>query len=77
MPVTLELSEDALARLRSEADRRGLSLDDVVAELAATLPADPDESLPRELRFFAMGRSTSGRHAADADEMLAEGFGRD
>ena len=28
------------------------------------------------LRFFALGRSTSGRNAVDADEMLAEGFGR-
>jgi hypothetical protein len=29
----------------------------------------------RKLRFFSLGRSRSGRNAADADEMLAEGFG--
>jgi len=77
MPVTLDLSDDSLARLGAEADRRGLSLDELVAEMAATLPAETDGSEPRKLRFFAMGRSTSDRHAADADEMLAEGFGRD
>lgn len=77
VPVTLDLSDDALARLRAEAVRRGVSLEELVADIASSLPAEPVESAPRKLRFFAMGRSTSGRHAVDADEMLAEGFGRD
>jgi len=77
MTVTLELSDDAIARLEAEARRRGLTLDEFVAEIASTLPAEHDGSAPRKLRFFAIGRSTSGRYAADADEMLAEGFGRD
>lgn len=77
MPVTLDLSDEAMARLRAEADRRGISVDELVDELAAGLTPETSESLPRKLRFFAIGRSTSGRSAADADEMLAEGFGRD
>jgi hypothetical protein len=76
MPVTLDLSDEVLARLQREADRRGVSLDAVVAELASTLPtaSEPEE---RKLGFVALGASTDGRRAADADEMLAEGFGRD
>lgn len=75
--MTLDLSDEAMARLRAEADRRGISVEALVDELAASLPAETAGSSPRKLRFFAMGSSTSGRNAADADEMLAEGFGRD
>lgn len=75
--MTLDLSDEAMARLRAEADRRRISVEELVGELAASLPAEGVESSPRKLRFFAMGASTSGRSAADADEMLAEGFGRD
>jgi len=77
MPVTLNLPDDALARLEAEAERRGVTMDELVAEIAASLPSEAGQSTPRKLRFFAMGSSTAGRHAADADEMLAEGFGRD
>jgi hypothetical protein len=31
----------------------------------------------RKLVFTAIGESSSGQSAAEADEMLAEGFGRD
>jgi hypothetical protein len=52
---------------------------------ASSQPFDVDllaERLPlpgarRRLVFAGIGSSTSGRHAADADDMLAEGFGRD
>ena len=45
MSVTVELPEAALARLRAEAARRGVSIDEVIAELAAHLPAeDPLEA---------------------------------
>jgi hypothetical protein len=76
MPVTLDLSDEVLARLQREADRRGVSLDAVVAELASALPteSEPEE---RKLGFVALGASTDGRRAADADEILAEGFGQD
>ena len=76
MPVTLDLSDEVLARLQREADRRGVSLDAVVAELASALPTE-SEAEERKLGFVALGASTAGRRAADADEMLDEGFGRD
>lgn len=75
--MTFDLSDEAIARLRAEADRRGISVEELVDDLAASLPVEGQDSSPRKLRFFAMGASTSGRSAADADEMLAEGFGRD
>ena len=77
MPVTLDLSEEALARLRAEANRRGITLDALISEMAAALPRASEGAQPRKLRFVAVARSTAGRHAAEADEMLAEGFGRD
>lgn len=76
MAVTLDLSDEVLARLRAEATRRGVTLDEVVAELAAALPAD-DTVDAKKLGFVALGASTDGRSAADVDEMLAEGFGHD
>ncbi|MCP3995516.1 MAG: hypothetical protein GY926_20930 [bacterium] len=76
MPLTLELHGDALARLRAEADRRGVSIDDLVAQLIAGLPNDADRT-GGDLGFIGLGSSTSSRRARDADEMLAEGFGRD
>jgi hypothetical protein len=33
--------------------------------------------LPGKLAFAAVGSSSSGRSASEADELLAEGFGRD
>ena len=77
MTVTLELSDEALARLQAEAARRGVSVDDLVAELAAQLPAEPNPNERPERSFVGLGSSTSGRSARDAEEMLAEGFGRD
>ncbi|MGH2935151.1 MAG: hypothetical protein ACRDL2_11665 [Gaiellaceae bacterium] len=75
MTVTVDLPEDAFARLQAEAKRRGVSIDVVIAELSQTLPRDA--SPPRTLSFIGLGSSTSGRHARDADELLADGFGRD
>ena len=77
MPVTLDLSDEVLARLQREADRRGVSLDAVVAELASPLPTASEPEERKRLGFVGLGASTDGRRAADADEMLAEGFGRD
>ncbi len=77
MLVTFKLSDDTLARLRAEAERRDITLDGVVTDLIMTLPVRPVELKSRKLGFVALGRSTSGRSAADADEILAEGFGRD
>jgi len=76
MTVRVDLPEDALARLRAEAERRGVSIDLVIAELAEALPAEapPQKRAPS---FIGLGSSTSGRRARDADDLLAEGFGRD
>ncbi len=76
MTVTLDLPEEAQARLRAEAARRGVSVDLLIAQIAATFPA-VTTTPTRKLGFVGIGSSTSGRGARDADEMLAEGFGRD
>jgi hypothetical protein len=74
MTVTVDLPEDALARLEAEAKRRGVSIDLVIAELTATLPLEPVTG--RTLSFIGLGSSHSGRFARDTDELLADGFGR-
>lgn len=76
MTVTVDLPEDALARLQAEAKRRGVSIDLVIAELTQALPAETPAG-KRTLSFIGLGSSTSGRYARDADELLADGFGRD
>jgi hypothetical protein len=76
MAMTVSLPEPLAAELEAEAARRGQTPDQVAAELLA-------ERLPhagtrrRRLAFAGIGESSTGRSAADADEMLAEGFGRD
>lgn len=74
--VTLELPDKVVARLRSEAYRRGMSLDELVTELASSLPLSPAPVGHRTLGFVCIGASNSSFNAADADEILAEGFGR-
>lgn len=76
MTVTVDLPEDALARLQAEATRRGVSIDVVIAELTRALPAETSPAR-RTYSFIGLGSSTSGRHARDTDELLADGFGRD
>lgn len=74
MTVTLHLDDAVAEALAAEAARRGQTADQLAADLlAAQLPGLPR----RRLAFAAVGASTSGRGAADAEEMLAEGFGRD
>jgi len=71
MSVTVHVPEDLAGRLASEASRRGVSVD----ELSAQLLAAGLDDRRRHLAFVAAGASGSGRGAAQADEMLAEGFG--
>lgn len=68
---TMELPNDVMLRVAAEAERRGLTVTELIAR---TFPEA--HTTPRRLSFIGMGRSTSGRHADEADEMLAEGFGR-
>jgi hypothetical protein len=73
--------EELTTRLNAEAARRGVSPEHLLDELAMQLPdVRSDETgspKKRRLAFAGIGASTSGRHARDTDEMLAEGFGRE
>ena len=76
MTLTLHLDENVAAALAAEAARRGQTADELAAALlSAQLPKA--ETVRRRLAFAAVGTSTSRRGAAEADEILAEGFGRD
>jgi hypothetical protein len=58
MIVTIELPADTQARLEAEATRRGITLDQLIALLADTLPADPAAGGPRHrLSFVGIGAS--------------------
>jgi hypothetical protein len=75
MTLTVHLPGELAAALEAEAARRGQTPDQVAADLLAErLPAP---GARRRLAFAGVGSSASGRNAADADDMLAEGFGRD
>lgn len=80
MSVTVDLPAEALRRLEAEAARRGVGIDVVIAELAETLPAaSTSETIGGRPRLAIAGIGTSGGQrgrAADADELLADGFGR-
>lgn len=52
----IELPEDALARLRAEAERRGSSVDDVIADLIGRLP-QPVGGRRHRLSFVGVGES--------------------
>jgi hypothetical protein len=79
MAITVE---ELASRLNAEAERRGVSAEDLLDEIATQLPPTPDEAtngrpVKRRLAFAGIGASTSGLHARDIDQVLAEGFGRD
>lgn len=76
MTLTLHLDDAVAAALAAEAERRGLTADELAAALLAAQLPKPT-TVHRRLAFAAVGASTSGRGAAEADEMLAEGFGHD
>lgn len=75
MSVNVDLPAEALRRLEAEAARRGVSIDVVIAELADTLPAEPEPGRHR-LAIVGVGASGSGI-SHRIDELLADGFGRD
>lgn len=69
--MDMAMTEHEIAeRLTAEAARRGLTPEELLAELAEDRPAR------RRLGFVGLGASTSGRTAREAEDMLAEGFGR-
>ena len=71
MSITVKLPDELAALLAEEAARQSVTPDELAARVLA-------EHIPsrRRLGFVAVGESTSGRSAAEAEEMLAEGFGR-
>jgi hypothetical protein len=71
----IELPPQVAARFEAEAARRGVSVADLLVDLAAVLPG-ADKAPGRRPGFVALGASTTGRTARDADELLADGFGR-
>jgi hypothetical protein len=67
MAVTIELPAEVQHRLENEAVRRGITLDQLIAELAAALPADdPLES------FIGSGSSGRGDLSVRHREIRAE-----
>ena len=58
MTVTLDLPAEAQARLQAEATRRGITLGQLIAELADQLPAETPTAEPGTLEgFFGSGDS--------------------
>lgn len=76
---TVHLPDELVDRLTAEAARRGMSVDELAAEtLAARFPEQhPEDGPRRHLAFVAFAASGQSRGGAEADELLAEGFGRD
>ncbi len=57
MTVTLELSEEVHARLRSEAERRNLTLDQLISDFVLNLPKVNNMDLRSRLSFVGIGDS--------------------
>lgn len=69
--LTIEVPDDVAQRVTAAAAERGVAPEALAGEvLAEQFPAR------RELGFVSLGRSTSGRRAAEDEDMLTEGFGR-
>jgi hypothetical protein len=74
MTVTIDIPPDARARLEAEAARRGITLDQLVTELAAQLPVAPKSATSGRLsEFFGSGDSGDARWATrDIHELRHE-----
>jgi hypothetical protein len=75
MVVTVDLSDETLARLRAEATRRRIGLDELIAELAELLPAAATTARA-PLAFVDAGASVAGI-TPGMEQLLADGFGRE
>lgn len=80
MTLTLELSAQAQARLEAEAVRRGITLNQLVAQIAEAFPADAGpvevQQTARRLAFVGAGASDKGT-TDRIDDLLSDGFGHD
>lgn len=71
--VTLDLPADAQARLETEASRRGITLDQLIAELAAELPVSrAGGEAKHRLSFIGAGHSGRGDLSRRHREIRAE-----
>jgi hypothetical protein len=61
MVVTLDLPDEARARLEAKATRRGITLEELIAQLAAQLPAQPNVERRHRLSFVGIGASGDTR----------------
>lgn len=80
MTLTLELPAEAQARLEAEATRRGITLDQLVAQIAESFPVDaaPGKVRQKARRLAFVGAGASDTGITDRiDDLLADGFGRD
>ena len=80
VPLTVHLPEDLARRVTEVAEARHVTPEQVAIEtISSHLSAVTDEEPAprRHLAFAAIGASASPRGAAEADELLAEGFGHD
>ena len=70
MSVNVRLPDDLASLLAEEAARQSVTADELAARVLA-------EHIPvrRKLGFIATGASDTGRTAAEAEDMLGEGFG--
>ena len=71
--ITIEVPDDVAERVNAAAAEQGIAPEALAGKTVA-------EQFParRKLSFAAIGSSTSGRGAAEAEELLAEGgFGTD
>jgi plasmid stability protein len=75
MSVTVDLPDELLVALRVEAERRGISVEALIVESVSDRVRAPQPR--RRFALAAIGASNGSRFARNADEMLAEGFGRD
>lgn len=60
MPMTVDLPPDVVRRLEAEAARRGVVVDQVIAELAAGLPEDATDAPTRSRTLSFIGIGASG-----------------
>lgn len=70
--LTIEVPDEVAQRVADAAAQRGLAPEEVAGEAVA----EKFSIHRRHLAFAGVGASRSSRGAAQAEELLAEGFGR-
>ena len=81
MPVTIEISAGVLARLEAEAARRGITLDQLIEQLAEVVVSPSGQDSKPRLSFIGIGHSGLGdlsrRHREIRAEQTSEMTARD